>query len=148
MASSSPCSTLPHHSLLRRSLHLPGGKVKLSGSIGSQYLTALLMASPLALVDVEIEIIDKLISIPYVDMILKLMERFGVSVQHADSWDSNGLKKFVCPYYCSYSGYQVLLEFQFVQVFVAGIQAPSMGRKTTVEPATITEVPYEEWIFK
>ncbi|KAI3495035.1 hypothetical protein L1887_37156 [Cichorium endivia] len=66
---------------------LPGGKVKLSGSISSQYLTALLMASPLALGDVEIEIIDKLISIPYVDMTLKLMERFGVSVEHTDSWD-------------------------------------------------------------
>ncbi|CAA3002631.1 3-phosphoshikimate 1-carboxyvinyltransferase 2 [Olea europaea subsp. europaea] len=66
---------------------LPGGKVKLSGSISSQYLTALLIAAPLALGDVEIEIIDKLISIPYVDMTLKLMERFGVSVEHSDSWD-------------------------------------------------------------
>ncbi|KAF9606566.1 hypothetical protein IFM89_026626 [Coptis chinensis] len=43
----------------------------------SQYLTSLLMAAPLALGDVEIEIIDKLISIPYVEMTLKLMERFG-----------------------------------------------------------------------
>ncbi|KAL8500384.1 hypothetical protein ACS0TY_020110 [Phlomoides rotata] len=66
---------------------LPGGKVKLSGSISSQYLTALLMAAPLAIGDVEIEIIDKLISVPYVDMTLKLMERFGVSVEHSDSWD-------------------------------------------------------------
>ncbi|KAL9689890.1 hypothetical protein QQ045_010281 [Rhodiola kirilowii] len=47
---------------------LPGGKVKLSGSISSQYRTALLMAAPLALGDVEIEITDKLISIPYVEM--------------------------------------------------------------------------------
>lgn len=62
-------------------------QVKLSGSISSQYLTALLMAAPLALGDVEIEIIDKLISIPYVEMTLKLMERFGVSVQHSDTWD-------------------------------------------------------------
>ncbi|KAH7519592.1 hypothetical protein FEM48_Zijuj08G0053300 [Ziziphus jujuba var. spinosa] len=66
---------------------LPGGKVKLSGSISSQYLTALLMAAPLALGNVEIEIIDKLISVPYVEMTLKLMERFGVSVQHNGSWD-------------------------------------------------------------
>ncbi|KAI4354851.1 hypothetical protein L6164_003681 [Bauhinia variegata] len=66
---------------------LPGGKVKLSGSISSQYLTALLMASPLALGDVEIEIIDKLISVPYVEMTLKLMERFGVSVEHNGNWD-------------------------------------------------------------
>lgn len=66
---------------------LPGGKVKLSGSISSQYLTALLMAAPLALGDVEIEIIDKLISIPYVEMTLKLMERFGVNVDHSSTWD-------------------------------------------------------------
>ncbi|XP_074272920.1 3-phosphoshikimate 1-carboxyvinyltransferase 2-like [Silene latifolia] len=66
---------------------LPGGKVKLSGSVSSQYLTALLMATPLGLGDVEIEIVDKLISVPYVEMTIKLMERFGVSVQHSDSWD-------------------------------------------------------------
>lgn len=66
---------------------LPGGKVKLSGSVSSQYLTALLMAAPLALGDIEIEIIDKLISVPYVEMTLKLMERFGVTVEHTDSWD-------------------------------------------------------------
>ncbi|KAJ9563316.1 hypothetical protein OSB04_008476 [Centaurea solstitialis] len=79
---------------------LPGGKVKLSGSISSQYLTALLMAAPLALGDVEIEIIDKLISIPYVEMTLKLMERFGVSVQHSDSWDKfliRGGQKYKSP---------------------------------------------------
>lgn len=65
-------------------LHL---QVELSGSISSQYLTALLMTSPLALGDVEIQIVDKLISIPYVEMTLKLMERFGVTVEHTDSWD-------------------------------------------------------------
>ncbi|KAL1345494.1 hypothetical protein HN51_019226 [Arachis hypogaea] len=65
----------------------PKAKVKLSGSISSQYLTALLMAAPLTLGDVEIEIIDKLISVPYVDMSLKLMERFGVHVEHSGNWD-------------------------------------------------------------
>ncbi|KAG8391652.1 hypothetical protein BUALT_Bualt01G0209600 [Buddleja alternifolia] len=79
---------------------LPGGKVKLSGSISSQYLTALLMAAPLALGDVEIEIIDKLISVPYVEMTLKLMERFGVYVEHSDSWDKfvvRGGQKYKSP---------------------------------------------------
>ncbi|KAL1331326.1 hypothetical protein HN51_048588 [Arachis hypogaea] len=79
---------------------LPGGKVKLSGSISSQYLTALLMAAPLALGDVEIEIIDKLISVPYVDMTLKLMERFGVHVEHSGNWDRflvHGGQKYKSP---------------------------------------------------
>ncbi|XP_074584237.1 3-phosphoshikimate 1-carboxyvinyltransferase 2-like [Curcuma longa] len=79
---------------------LPGGKVKLSGSISSQYLSALLMAAPLAQGDVEIEIIDKLISIPYVDMTLKLMERFGVKVEHSDNWERffiKGAQKYKSP---------------------------------------------------
>lgn len=79
---------------------LPGGKVKLSGSISSQYLTALLMAAPLALGDVEIEIVDKLISVPYVEMTLKLMERFGVTVEHSGNWDRfliHGGQKYKSP---------------------------------------------------
>ena len=47
----------------------------------------MLMAVPLALGGVEIEIIVKLISIPYVEMTLRLMERFGVKAEHSDSWD-------------------------------------------------------------
>ncbi|KAJ8632236.1 hypothetical protein MRB53_025572 [Persea americana] len=66
---------------------LRGGKVKLSGSISSQYLTALLMAAPLALGDVEIKIMDRLVSAPYVEMTVKLMERFGVIVEHGGGWD-------------------------------------------------------------
>ncbi|KAL0411431.1 UNVERIFIED_CONTAM: 3-phosphoshikimate 1-carboxyvinyltransferase, chloroplastic [Sesamum latifolium] len=42
---------------------------------------------PLALGNMEIEIVDKLILVPYVEMTLKLMERFGVFVEHTDSWD-------------------------------------------------------------
>lgn len=76
--------TLFHHLQYTLFLHL---QVKLSGKISSQYLTALLMAAPLAHGNVEIEIIDKLISIPYVEMTLKLMKRFGVTVEHTDRWD-------------------------------------------------------------
>ena len=67
-------------------------QVKLSGAISSQYLTALLMAAPLALGDVEIEIIDKLVSIPYVDMTLKLMKRFGVEVTRDEDWQTFTVK--------------------------------------------------------
>ena len=54
--------------------------MRLSGKVSSQYLSAFLMASPLALGDVEIVMIDKLVSVPYVDMTLQLMARFGVTV--------------------------------------------------------------------
>lgn len=65
---------------------LPSGKVELSGKVSSQYLTALLMAAPLATsgAGVEIKIRDELISQPYVDMTVRLMERFGVEVNRLD----------------------------------------------------------------
>ncbi|KAI8469338.1 MAG: 3-phosphoshikimate 1-carboxyvinyltransferase [Monoraphidium minutum] len=65
---------------------LPPGKVQLSGSVSSQYLTALLMAAPLSTGPEGIEIIikDELVSQPYVDMTVKLMRRFGVEVQLLD----------------------------------------------------------------
>ena len=50
------------------------------------------MAAPLALGDVEIEIIDKLVSIPYVDMTLKLMKRFGVEVTRDENWQTFTVK--------------------------------------------------------
>ena len=65
---------------------LPSGRVELSGSVSSQYLTALLMAAPLATGTAGIDIIitDELVSQPYVDMTVKLMERFGVTVERVD----------------------------------------------------------------
>ena len=51
--------------------------------MSSQYLTALLMAAPLATGDegITIKIRDELVSQPYVDMTVRLMERFGVMVR-------------------------------------------------------------------
>ncbi|KAL0029473.1 hypothetical protein WJX77_010185 [Trebouxia sp. C0004] len=65
---------------------LPSGKVQLSGKVSSQYLTALLMAAPLATGSkgVHIQITDELVSQPYVAMTIKLMERFGVKVEQLD----------------------------------------------------------------
>ena len=63
---------------------LPGGKTRLSGAISSQYLTAILLVAPYAKSEVEIEIIDKLVSVPYVEMTMRLMRHFGVSVNHKD----------------------------------------------------------------
>ncbi|CAK0786651.1 hypothetical protein CVIRNUC_009865 [Coccomyxa viridis] len=65
---------------------LPSGMVELSGAVSSQYLTALLMAAPLATGDkgITIKIRDELVSQPYVDMTVRLMERFGVMVERVD----------------------------------------------------------------
>lgn len=69
------------------------GIVHLKGSSSSQFLTALLMATPLTSGgDVEIRIVDTLVSAPYVEMTIKLMKRFGIEVQCKD-----GLQHIVVP---------------------------------------------------
>ncbi|CDL87394.1 3-phosphoshikimate 1-carboxyvinyltransferase [Xenorhabdus cabanillasii] len=59
-----------------------GGKVVVDGSVSSQFLTALLMAAPLALSDTEIHIQGALVSKPYIDITLALMGSFGVVVEN------------------------------------------------------------------
>ncbi|MDX7991455.1 3-phosphoshikimate 1-carboxyvinyltransferase [Xenorhabdus littoralis] len=59
-----------------------GGKVTVDGSVSSQFLTALLMAAPLAENDTEIHIQGDLVSKPYIDITLALMNSFGVTVNN------------------------------------------------------------------
>lgn len=72
-----------------RNTGLKGGKVKIDGSVSSQFLTALLMASPMASADTEIEIIGELVSKPYIDITLNMMKIFGVDV------DNQNYERFV-----------------------------------------------------
>lgn len=59
-----------------------GGKISVDGSVSSQFLTALLMAAPLAEEDTTIAIKGDLVSKPYIDITLALMKNFGVQVTH------------------------------------------------------------------
>jgi 3-phosphoshikimate 1-carboxyvinyltransferase len=57
------------------------GRVQVRGNVSSQFLTALLMAAPLARQEVTIEVVGELISKPYIEITLNLMSRFGVEVE-------------------------------------------------------------------
>ena len=63
---------------------LSAGKVEIEGAISSQFLTALLLASPMAKEDMTISIIGELVSKPYIDITLHIMEAFGVEVVNDD----------------------------------------------------------------
>jgi len=67
--------------------HLHQRKLQVRGNVSSQFLTALLMAAPLMAQQesVTIEVIGELISKPYIEITLKLMQRFGVAVAR-DEW--------------------------------------------------------------
>lgn len=61
---------------------LKGGEVEIDGEISSQFLTALLMASPMAQEDMTIKIKGELVSKPYIDITLHIMQAFGVEVEN------------------------------------------------------------------
>jgi len=74
-------------------LRLAGGTLKLEspvrvrGDVSSQFLTALLLALPLAAAQrsITIEVVGELISRPYIEITLKLLARFGIAVER-DGW--------------------------------------------------------------
>ena len=74
-------------------LAIHAGEIKLSepvrvrGDVSSQFLTALLIALPLAGRDSGIRVEGELISKPYVEITLNLMRRFGADVAR-DGWGS------------------------------------------------------------
>ena len=70
---------------------ITGEVVSVKGNVSSQFLTALLMAAPLAGRELRIEVVGELISKPYIEITLNLMARFGVEVRR------EGWQAFVIP---------------------------------------------------
>jgi 3-phosphoshikimate 1-carboxyvinyltransferase len=72
--------------------------IQVRGDVSSQFLTALLMALPLAAKtqDIVIEVVGELISKPYIDITLNLLARYGIAVKR-DGW-----QRFTIPQGCSY----------------------------------------------
>ena len=66
--------------------------IQVRGDVSSQFLTALLLALPLvATQDIVIEVVGELISKPYIEITLNLLQRFGVHIQR------EGWQRFTVP---------------------------------------------------
>ncbi|BDU57829.1 hypothetical protein LMORI2_08110 [Limnohabitans sp. MORI2] len=67
--------------------------IPVRGDVSSQFLTALLMALPLAAQDraITIEVVGELISKPYIEITLNLLARYGIAVER------QGWERFVIP---------------------------------------------------
>ncbi len=69
---------------------LKGGSTRISGSISSQFISALLIACPLTNEDSTIAIEGELKSRPYVDVTLEVLREAGIVIDERD--DSGGLR--------------------------------------------------------
>ena len=91
-------------------LHLKGhsglnldAPIQVRGDVSSQFLTALLLALPLvAKQDIVIKVVGELISKPYIDITLNLLQRFGITVQR------EGWQRFTIPAGSRYTSAGVL----------------------------------------
>lgn len=72
---------------LRPGAKVEQDKVSVRGNVSSQFLTALLMALPLTGRAITVEVEGELISKPYIEITLNLMQKFGVTVER-DGWQA------------------------------------------------------------
>ena len=83
--------------LLISGKQLSGGKVEISGSVSSQFITALLLVAPYFTNGLELNLIGDLVSKPYVNMTIELMKEFGASV----IWKDHKICVQPVPYTCT-----------------------------------------------
>jgi len=67
-----------------KSSGLNGGHVRIKADVSSQFVSALLLAAPLARADVIVEIEGRLVSEPYVAMTVRMMKDWGIAI-HQES---------------------------------------------------------------
>ena len=77
-----------------RGKKLKGGTMAIDGSISSQFISALLMIAPLFEEPLELQIINNLVSTPYVEMTLQLMQQWGAIY----TWKENVIRVKNTPY--------------------------------------------------
>lgn len=112
--------------------------VAVRGSVSSQFVTALLIALPLAAQDaaagdITIEITGTLISRPYVDITLGLLARFGIAVRNA------GYQRLVIPAgsrYASPHRLQVEPDASTASYFIA---AATLSQADAAPPGLVLE---------
>jgi 3-phosphoshikimate 1-carboxyvinyltransferase len=103
---------------------LPGGLARVASGISSQYLSALLMAAPGAQQQVTLEVAGELVSEPYVDMTIGVMQAFGVEVGRA----SPGVYAIAPQTYCG-TAYDIEPDASAASYFFA-LAAVTGGRVT------------------
>ena len=123
---------------------LQGGRVEIQGAISSQFLTALLMAAPLAKGDMEIVVIDELVSKPYIEITLHLMKLFGVDVENNnfETFKVKGNQTYVSPGRVLVEGDASSASYFLAAAAIKGgtIKVNGVGNKSVQGDARFAEV--------
>ena len=108
---------------------LEGGKVEISGSLSSQFITALLLVAPYFKNGLELTIINELVSKPYVNMTIELMKEFGASVY----WKDNIISVEPKPYYYSKKEYIVEGDWSAASYYYSLVALSQINTNLTIK---------------
>jgi 3-phosphoshikimate 1-carboxyvinyltransferase len=106
---------------------LNGGKVEISGSVSSQFITALLLVAPYFKNGLELTILNELVSKPYVNMTIELMKAFGASV----SWKDKIISVSPIPYLYTKDEYIIESDWSAASYFYSLVALSPLN--TTLE---------------
>ncbi len=105
---------------------LQGGQISLNGGVSSQFISALLLAAPCFPDQLELNIDGDLVSRPYIDMTISVMQAFGAQVQRV-----NDRRYVVSPTGYRNSRYEIEPDASAASYFFAA--AAISGGSITVE---------------
>ncbi|TLX69572.1 MAG: 3-phosphoshikimate 1-carboxyvinyltransferase, partial [Thaumarchaeota archaeon] len=111
-----------------------GGEVSIPGTISSQFISALMIASPKTEKGVTLNIEGDLVSKPYLDATISTMKKFGVDVQTINSY-----KKYMIPKQ-QYRSTDLTIPSDFSSMALLLSAAVLVGDKMTIS-ASVGDLP-------
>lgn len=114
--------------LIIKGKQLNGGNVEISGSVSSQFITALLLVAPYFTNGLELTIVGELVSKPYVNMTIELMKIFGASV----TWNDRKITVQPKPYVYNKDKYIVESDWSAASYYYSLIALSAENCKLTL----------------
>ena len=109
---------------------IKGGKVKITGNVSSQFISALMITAPKLENGLIINIDGKLVSKPYVDATVTMMKKFGVDVKAETPY-----KKYIIPEQ-NYKATTLTIPSDFSSLALLLVAAVLLGENLTIKIST------------
>jgi len=109
---------------------IKGGKVKITGNVSSQFISALMITAPKLENGLVINIDGKLVSKPYVDATVTMMKKFGVDVKAETPY-----KKYIIPEQ-NYKATTLTIPSDFSSLALLLVAAVLLGENLTIKIST------------
>lgn len=110
---------------------IKGGRARMKGDIDSQYFSSIMLAAPYARNDCFIEVIGRLVSRPYIDMTIYVINEFGGNVENKD------YREFFVPKGQAYKAREFKIEGDYSSAsyfFAAAAVTKGEVKVTNLEP--------------